>query len=147
LHDDDPDALVAVLCHLYGLGQGFLLEDHQDTRGPVAQTTHVLQVIITADKYGVDRSFIEVVEKHFTRLVSEMSDSKDIMSVLQMCTIGSEVHASLEAAVDNILSVHMTKLIDLPEWFDWTYSLPSVSKKIFREAAQIKILKRKQVMW
>jgi hypothetical protein len=31
-----------------------------------------------------------------------------------MCPIGSEIHPSLEAAVDNILSVHMRKLIELP---------------------------------
>jgi hypothetical protein len=48
--------------------------------------------------------------------------------------------------VDNILSVHVTKLLDLPEWSDWTHSLPSVSMKIFRESAQMKVLKRKGVV-
>jgi hypothetical protein len=35
----------------------------------------------------------------------------------------------------------MRKLIELPELSDWTHSLPSVSMKIFKEAAQMKVLK------
>ena len=145
LHDDDPAALETTLRYLYGFG--FKTSLFVPLGGPVSEAIFVLQVLITADKYGVDRGFIDEVEKFFTSSVSEMKDPKDIMSVLQMCTIGSEVHPSLEAAVDNILSVHMRKLIELPEWSDWTHSLPSVSMKIFKEAAQMKVLKRKQVMW
>jgi hypothetical protein len=136
--------LEAVLRYLYGFA--FESPLFLPPGGSLPEAIHVLQVVITADKYGIDRRFIEEVDKFFTRSVSEMKDPRDIMSVLQMCTIGSEVHSSLEAAVDNILSIHMTKLIDLPEWSDWTHSLPSVSRKILKEAAQMKVLKRTGVI-
>jgi hypothetical protein len=136
--------LETILRYLYG----FVFETSLivPLGGPVAEAIYVLQVVITADKYGIDRNFIEEVEKFLTRSVVEMKNPKDIMSVLEMCTFGSEVPSSLEAAVDNILSVQMTRLIDLPEWSDWTHSLPSIGGKIFKESAQMKVLKRKGVM-
>jgi hypothetical protein len=80
-----------VLRYLYG----FRFYSLPFPSGPEAQATYVLQVVITADKYGIDRKFVDELEKFFTRSVSEMKDPNDIMSMLKMCTIGSEIHLSL----------------------------------------------------
>jgi hypothetical protein len=49
LHDDDPDALETVLRYLYGLNPVDLAANET-----VAVVIRSVQVIITADKYGID---------------------------------------------------------------------------------------------
>ena len=142
MHDDDPDAMEAILRHLYGFDNDSVLEARGHTGGLVAQATYVLQVIITADKYGVDRDFIDAAEgRLFDRLSCEMEDPREILSVLKMCTVDSEIHPLLVSTVENILRIHMTDLAEVPEWFDWIHFVPAVNKKISKEAAQMKDLK------
>ena len=139
MHDDDPDAMAAILRHLYGFDNDSVLEARGHTGGLVAQATYVLQVIITADKYGVDRDFIDAAEgRLFDRLSCEMEDPREILSVLKMCTVGSDIHPLLASAVKSTLDTHMMKLSEIPEWYDWIYSLPSLHKEISRQAAEMR---------
>ena len=135
LHGDDPDALETILRYLYGF------DDDSPPKGELGiQTIHKVKVIITADKYCLGRKFTERVKRSLGTLVSELDNPSEIMDVLETCTVGSEIHHLLGSVVEDILRLHMPKLVDLPEWYDWTHSVPSVNKKISEESAQMKLL-------
>jgi hypothetical protein len=136
LHDDDPDALETVLRYLYGLDPVDLT-----TSEMAAAVIRSVQVIITADKYGIDRQLITSNTRSLSDSVSELEDPQTILSVLKMCTVDSEIHPLLVSTVENILRIRMTELAEVPEWFDWIHSVPAVNKKISKEAAQIMELK------
>ena len=125
----------AILRHLYGFDNDSVLEARGHTGGLVAQATYVLQVIITADKYGIDRQLITSNTSSLTSSVHGLEDPQTILSVLKMCTVDSEIHPLLVSTVENILRIHMTDLAEVPEWFDWIHSVPAVNKKISMEAA------------
>jgi hypothetical protein len=136
LHDDDPDALETVLRYLYGLGPVDL-----PTNEKAAVIIRSVQVIITADKYGIDRQLITSNTSSLASSVHELEDPQTILSVLKMCTVDSEIHLLLVSTVEDILRIHMTDLAEVPEWFDWIHSVPAVNKKISKEAAQMNGLK------
>jgi hypothetical protein len=123
---------------LYGFENDTVLEAPGHTGGLVAQATYALQVIITADKYGVEGDFIDAAESLFDRLLREMEDPREIMSILKMCTVGSDIHPLLASVVDSTLDTHMMKLTEIPEWYDWIYSLPSLNKEISQQAAEMR---------
>lgn len=135
LDEDDPDALGTIIRYLYGFENDSPFEGEL-----VDQTLHKVQVIITADKYDLGRKFTEKVERSLNDLVGKLEDPSDIMDVLKTCTEGSEIHPLMAFVVEDILRLHMHKLVDLPEWFDWIHSVPSVNKKISEESAQMKLL-------
>jgi len=123
---------------LYGFADH--LTEHGD--GLLANASQIIQVIITADKYGLDLAFIKDLAEWCELTVARMEDAVMVLSALKMCTVGSEIHPSLTTAVDRIISTEMTILVELPEWFEWAQSVPVVHVKIFREAAVMKLLKR-----
>jgi len=137
LHDDNPEALEIVLRYLYGFEDDLLSQGEL-----IAQAIHVSRVIVAADKYGVDRKFITGAENVLSQLVSEMEEPRTVMTFLETCTLGPEVHPSLAFTVEEALCVHMVEPIELPEWFDWIHSLPSVNRKISEESVRMKQIKR-----
>jgi len=143
LHGDDPDALETVLRYLYGLDAIEL-----PTNDMGAKVIRSVQVIITADKYGIDR---QLIENHTNMLtisaVCKVKDPQTVLSILTMCTVDSDIHPLLVSTVDLILRTHMGKLAEVPEWFDWTHSMPEVNRKISREAAQMMNLKCVRSVW
>jgi hypothetical protein len=136
LHDDNPDALETILRYLYGLDPVDL-----PTCETAAAVIRSIQVIITADKYGIDHQLIENHTNMIASSVYELRDPHTVLSILKMCTVDSDIHPLLVSIVDGILRTHMGTLAEVPEWFDWTHSIPEVNRKIFREAAQMMDLK------
>jgi len=129
--------LETVLRYLYGLDHD---HDHFLESEVIAQTLHKVRVIITANKYGLDRKFNGKVERDLDKLVTKLEDPREIMNVLEACTVRSAIHALMGFVVEDILRLHMAKLVDLSDWYDWSHSVPSVNRKISEESAQMKLL-------
>lgn len=136
LHDDNPDALETILRYLYGLDPVGL-----PTNETAAAVIRSIQVIITADKYGIDGRLIASNTKSLIHWVRYLKGPQTILSILKMCTVDSDIHPLLVSTVDGILTQHMGKLAEVSDWFDWTHSVPEVNRKISRETAQMMHLK------
>jgi hypothetical protein len=139
LHDDNPDALETILRYLYGLDPVDL-----PTSETAAAVIRSIQVIITADKYGIDHQLIENHTNMIASSVSQLKDPQTVLSILKMCTVDSDIHPLLVSTVDVILRIYMGKLAEVTEWFDWTHSVPEMNRKISREAARMMDLKNGQ---
>lgn len=124
---------------MYGFSDN--LKEHG--QGLLANATHVLQVIVTADKYGLDLKLLKDLEYCFQCIVGKMEDAVIVLSALKICTIGPEIHPSLATAANGVISTKMIILMELPEWFEWAQSVPVVYMEIFEEASQMKMLKRR----
>lgn len=142
MHDDDPDALETILRYLYGLDAVDL-----PTNDIVAEVMRSIQVIITADKYGIDHQLIQHHTDMLFCSVWKLKDPHTVLSILKMCTVDSDIHPSLVSTVDEILEYYMGKLAEVPEWFDWTHPVPMVNRKISRDAAQMMRIKSMRSVW
>lgn len=108
LLDDDPDAVEAVLRHLYN----FTLEPPTDE--DTDKLRYYCNVVVASDKYGVLR-LVEEAALHLTSHLVNTEAPQDVVASLNIITKEYSDYESLQVCVSSQLKSRLKELASVPD--------------------------------
>jgi hypothetical protein len=127
LLDDDPDAVEAVLRHLYN----FTLEPPTDEE--IDKLRYYCNVVVASDKYGV-LGLVEEAALHLTSHLVNTEAPQDVVASLKIITEEYSDYESLQVCVSSQLKSRLKELASVPDFAVLVAAHPQLFATIVADA-------------
>jgi hypothetical protein len=135
LHDDDPDALEAMLRHIYN----FWLRLPSLSLSASSKMRFYCNVVVCSDKYGLPALGNEARKSLCTFLVS-LKDPEAVLVSLKIITEDYGDHKLLDTCAVNLASFRLKTLATVADFPGWLASQPQFLRGIIEDAAKLRAL-------
>jgi hypothetical protein len=133
LHDDDPDAVWAMLRYLYH----FWLRPPRLDIGIEDKVYFYCNVMVVSDKYNIP-TLADEARKSLNTFVISLEKPQDLLTCLQIITDEYSEHSSLKTCGANIAGPRLSELAPLAGFPDWLIKQPQLHLAIVEDAAKFR---------
>ena len=135
LYDDDPDALEAMLRHLYN----FWLRPPSLSLSTPTNVRFYCNVVVVSDKYGLP-ALGDEARKSLNTFVVSLKDPEAVVTSLKIITEEYGDHKSLDNCAVNLANPRLKELAAISGFHGWLTSQPQFLQGIVEDAAEIRSL-------
>lgn len=135
LYDDDPDALQAMLRHIYN----FWLSPPSLFLGTSAKVQFYCNVVVVSDKYGFP-ALGDEARKSLNTFVVSLEDPEAVVTSLKIITEDYGDQKSLDNCAVNLANPRLTELAAVSDFPNWLASQPQFLQGIVEDAAKLRCL-------
>lgn len=133
LHGDDPDAVEAMLRHLYN----FWLRPPSLASTIPEKVRFYCNVAVAADKYGLP-ALTEEARKSLNKFVISIPAVESWVTCLRIITEEYNDHSSLDGCAVNLAALRLKGLAPVPGFLDWLPTQPQFFQEIVEDAGKIR---------
>lgn len=137
LHDDDADALEAMLLHLYN----YYLKFPSSSLETLDKVRYYCQVVVVSDKYDVPSLAQEALERLRSFVLAEAPVASVLFASLRVLTDEFSDYSSLEELAVSLAQPHLGKMADLPEFSSWIALRPTLLPSLVQDAMAFRNLR------
>lgn len=135
LYDDDPDALEAMLRHIYN----FWLKPPSLSLSSSAKVQFYCNVVVVSDKYALP-ALGDEARKSLNTFVVNLEDPEAVVASLKIITEDYGDHKSLGNCAVNLANPRLKELAAVADFPGWLVSQPQFLQGIVEDAAQLRSL-------